>query len=93
MTETAQFHLHYCRASVHIFIDYHTRMVEVQAHIGTAPDDSTIIVYPYRSYECGYWNKGTARETARKMRKALVQFIKTNGIKLSEPLEYSERWQ
>jgi len=86
------FHTHYCVASVRIFVDYHTHMVEIQAYIGTAPDDSTIIVYPYRSYECGYWNKGTARSVAKKMKTALVTFIKEQGIKLSQPLGYSERW-
>lgn len=57
MIETITFHKHYCRAAVRIFVDYHTHMVEIQAHIGTAPDDTTIIVYPYRKYEYGYCSK------------------------------------
>jgi len=88
----ATFHTHYCTAAVRIFTDYDTGRREIQAHIGTAPDDSTIIIYPYREYECGYYNKTDARKIAARMKKELLAYVKNNRVPLSEPLQYSERW-
>ena len=87
------FFAHYCFAAVRIFTDYDTGRREIQAHIGTAPDDSTVIVYPYREYESGYLNKTDTRKVAARMKKELLAYIKSEGVTLSEPLEYSERWQ
>jgi len=89
---TSTYHTYYCVASVRIFVDYTTHMTEIQAYIGTAPDSTTIITYPYRKYECGYWNKGTARANAKRMKADLLAYVKANSVKLSRALEYSERW-
>jgi hypothetical protein len=86
------FHACYTRATVHISEDFDTRRKEISAHIGTAPDETTIIVYPYRDYATGYWNKTEARKMAAKLKADLRAWIKANGVKLSQPLEVSERF-
>jgi hypothetical protein len=81
------YHPHYCRGQVHISREYATGSITVRAYIGTAPDSTTIIVYPYEQYACGYMNKGTARKLAATLKANLKVFVKANGIKLSEPIE------
>jgi hypothetical protein len=87
-----EFFTHYCRAGVSIHEDYDTRRVEIQALIGTAPDSHTFIVYPYRAFETGYMNKGSARKVAARLKKEMKEFIKAHSIQLSEPIEISERF-
>lgn len=88
----AVFHPQYTRATVHVIQDYNTHQMEIRASIGTAPDETTIIVYPYTRYAFGYWNKGTARKVAATMKRELTQWIKANGIKLSQAIETTERF-
>jgi hypothetical protein len=86
------FFQHYTRGSVVISQDYDTGRIDIKAYIGTAPDSHTIIVYPYRAYECGYMNKGNARKLASQMKAALKAYAKESGIKFSEPIEVTEHF-
>jgi hypothetical protein len=89
---TEQFFPHYTCPRIAIIRDHDTGMVEVRASIGTAPDDSTVIVYPYLQTECGYWNKTTARERAKAAIRSLKSFVNEHAIKLSEPVRTAEYW-
>ena len=88
----ATYHAHYCRASIRISEDWSTRKVTVSAYIGTAPDGTTTIVYPYRKEESEYMSKGNARKLAAQFKRELREYIKAKGIKLSEPTSYSENF-
>jgi len=89
----ATYHAHYCHANVCIAVDYATGQTTVTATIGTAPNDSTVIVYPYHKTEFGYVNKTAARKLAAQLKHELRNYIKAKGIKLSEPMGHSEYWR
>jgi predicted nucleic acid-binding protein len=89
----ATYHAHYCRANVCISEDWDTRQVTVSAYIGTAPDDTTVIVYPYRKDEMAYLSKSNARKLAAQFKRELREYVKAKGIKLSEPIAYTEYFQ
>ena len=89
----ATYHAHYCRANVRISEDWDTRRITVSAHIGTAPDDMTVIVYPYRKDEMDYLSKSNARKIAAQFKRELREYVKAKGIKLSEPIAYAEYFQ
>lgn len=85
-----EYHPYYCRGQVHISREYATGSITVRAYIGTAPDSTTIIVYPYEQYACGYMNKGKARKLAATLKANLKAFVKVNSLKLTETIEMSE---
>lgn len=85
-----KYHPHYCRGQVHISREYATGSITVRAYIGTAPDSTTIIVYPYEQYAFGYMNKGKARKLAATLKGNLKAFVKANSLKLSDEIEMTE---
>lgn len=88
----ATFYAHLCRGQVSIVEDFDTRRVDVRAYIGTAPNDHTVIVYPYRAYDSGYLNKTHARKLARTMKRAMQDWCKAHNVTLTESIEITERF-
>ena len=89
----ATYYTHYCRANVCISEDWNTHQVTVSAYIGTAPNDTTVIVYPYHKDEIEYLSKPNARKLAAQFKRELREYVKAKGIKLSEPIAYMEYFQ
>lgn len=86
----------YVAARVHISEDWNTKMIEIRGSIGVAPNNHTIIEYPFTTYRCGYMNRTKARKVAANVKqevKAAAASLRLGlGIKLTQPVEMSNPW-
>src|SRR5438874_8072601 len=72
--------LYHCEMDVRWSRNDRTHEIEVTAHLGCAPDATTVILYPVSVYRYGYWNKTHTRQQMTQVKLELLALMDDLGF-------------
>lgn len=88
--------MYYCVAEVRAIEDFQTKKITVKGTLGIAPDGTTVIEYPVRVYESGYWNRTNTRAAMQRVKRELLRESKSKGFTremLTQPIQLILPWR
>ena len=87
-------HAAYVSATLRVTEDWTTKRIEVNAYLGIAPDEHTIIEYPVHVWNFGYWNRAKTRKVMSEVKKRFLAECDAVGYtKKDFTLETSAFWE
>jgi hypothetical protein len=86
----------YCVAEVRAVEDWNTKKITISGTLGVAPDEHTVIEYPVRVYDFGWFNRNTTRQKMQQVKRELLRQAKDKGYTremFTKPIQLVVPWR